>query len=118
MSSRPSALDVRLHELEQRHRACLAAIADCGLVLPGSVGTYTMRCSNLGCHCRADPSTRHGPYTLWTRKVAGKSITIRPGPDKAAQFKEWNRNMRRLSKCVQELQALGVEAAQALLDAS
>lgn len=114
----PPPLDVRLRQLRQRHHDCLAALADCDLVLPGTVGTYARRCANLGCHCRADPPQLHGPYTLWTRPVDGKTVTVRVGPDQAAQIQEWRHNMRRLRDCVRELRAIGAEAAQALLDAS
>jgi len=116
-TSKPS-LDDRLNQLRQRHRDCLATLADGDLVLPGTVGTYSHRCANLGCHCRADPPRLHGPYTVWTRPVNGKTVTVHLSPDQAAQIQEWSHNMRRLRECVRELRAIGAEAAQAFLDAS
>ena len=29
------------------------------------------------CRCKGDPPRLHGPYYLWTRKVAAKTVTVR-----------------------------------------
>lgn len=117
--SRPVlTFDARLCQLEERHQALLAEIVGLGLCLRGTIGTYAQRCGKPDCHCHADPPRLHGPYSLWTRKVASKSVTVHLRPNQVAQLQAWNRNMHRLDRCVRELQALGYEAAQAFLDAS
>ncbi len=51
---------------------------------------------------------------LWTRKVAGKTVTVRLRPEQLPQAEAWHANWRRLRPTVDDLQALGLEAAQAL----
>jgi hypothetical protein len=72
------------------------------------------RCGNPGCRCHADPPLLHGPYYIWTRKVAGKTVTAQLKPEYAAFCKDWNRNMRLLDRTVRQLQALGLRAATVL----
>ena len=86
-------------------------MADLGLVLRGTIAQRMNRCGNPTCRCKADPPTLHGPYPVWTRKVAGKTVTVVLRPDQAALCQEWNRNMRKLDRIVQRMQALGLQAA-------
>ncbi len=104
-----------LRRLERRHQVMLEEIIDLGLVLRGTIGARMMRCGTPGCRCKADPPKLHGPYYLWTRKVAGKTVTVRLDPDQAARCQEWTRNMRRLDHLVKDLQKLGLQAADALI---
>ena len=53
----------------------------------------------------------HGPYRQWTRKVAGKTVTVRLSPKQADRLKDWNHNMRKLDRIVRQLQAIGLRAA-------
>ena len=106
-----AAVDSSLRGLEDRHRAALATVATLGLVLRGSIARRLTRCGNPGCRCHADPPMLHGPYYIWTRKVAGKTVTAQLKPEHAALFKDWNRNMRKLDRTVRHVQALGLQAA-------
>ena len=69
------------------------------------------RCGNPTCRCKADPPLLHGPYHVWTRKVAAKTVTVVLGPEQAALCQEWRRNMRKLDRIVRELQTIGLRAA-------
>jgi hypothetical protein len=112
--SRRTTLPARhaaLHRLEQRHRALLAELADIGLVLRGSIAQRLMRCGQPTCRCKLDPPVLHGPYYVWTRKVAAKTVTAQLAPEKAAYCLAWNQNMRKLDRIVHQLQALGLQAA-------
>lgn len=111
---RPS-LDATLQRLEQRHRTLLREIDGIGQVLRGTIGARRMRCGQPTCRCKADPPRLHGPYYLWTRKVAGKTVTVRLTAEQAARCQHWTRNMRRLDRLVKELQALGLRAANAVV---
>ncbi len=111
---RPVSVDSSLRRLETRHRALLAGVADLGLVLRGSIARRLTRCGNPTCRCRADPPMLHGPYYIWTRKVAGKTVTAQLKPEYAARCLDWNRNMRKLDRTVRQLQALGLRAAALL----
>ncbi len=109
-----SAFDFSLQRLEQRHRALLAELVEIGLVLRGSIGHRLARCGQPGCRCKADPPELHGPYYVWTRKVAGKTVTVHLTAEHAARCQEWNGNMRRLDRLVKALQDVGLRAARAV----
>ena len=100
-----------LNRLELRHRALLSELADTGLVLRGSIARRMTRCGQSTCCCKASPPRLHGPYYLWTRKEAGKTVTAQLTPEQAALFQDWSRNMRRLDRIVRALQAIGLKAA-------
>ena len=103
-----------LERLEIRHRALLSELAGIGLVLRGSIAKRMTRCGQPTCRCKASPPRLHGPYYLWTRKVAGKTVTTQLTPVEAALCQAWSRNMRRLDRIVRELQAVGLKAARAV----
>jgi len=111
---RTAAVDSSLRRLEDRHRAVLAEVATLGLVLRGSIARRLTHCGNPGCRCHADPPLLHGPYYIWTRKVAGTTVTAQLKPEDAALCTAWNRNMRKLDRTVRQLQALGLRAATLL----
>ena len=100
-----------LERLEERHRALLGELQDIGLVLRGSIAHRLARCGNPTCRCKANPPMLHGPYYMWTRKVAGKTVTAVLSPEHAARCKEWSRNMRKLDRIVRKLQDIGLRAA-------
>ena len=114
----PTSLDRSLHRLEARHRTLRRDLDRIGLVLRGTIGKRMMRCGKPTCSCRADPPALHGPYYLWTRKVAAKTVTARLTPQQAALLQRWTRNMRQLDRLVRTLQALGLRAANAVTGAS
>ena len=111
---RTASVDASLRGLEDRHRTALATLATLGLVLRGSIARRLTRCGNPGCRCHADPPLLHGPYYIWTRKVAGKTVTAQLTPEDAARCKDWNRNMRLLDRTVRQLQVIGLRAATVL----
>ncbi len=103
-----------LERLELRHRALLSELANLGLVLRGSIARRMTRCGQPTCGCKASPPRLHGPYYLWTRKVAGKTVTAQLTPEQAVFCQAWNRNMRRLDRIMRELQSIGLKAALAV----
>lgn len=100
------------HAPEHRRRELLAQLADLGFCLPGSLNTRHMRCGNPRCRCKADPPQLHGPYTYWTRKVAGRTVAQLLSPEQADRYQPWIDNDRRLRQIVSELQALAIQTAQ------
>lgn len=112
-----TSINFSLEQLEHRHRALLAELADIGLVLRGSIARRLNRCGNPTCRCKADPPTLHGPYYKWTRKVAGKTVNATLSPEQAARCKEWTRNMQKLDRVVTQLQDVGLRAARLLCGA-
>jgi hypothetical protein len=83
-------------------------LARTDFVLPGSLIQRTTRCGNPNCHCHADPPRQHGPYTQWTRKVAGKTVTRLLTADQLASYEPWLDSQRRLRSLVTELETLSL----------
>jgi hypothetical protein len=88
----------------------MAEIAALGPCLPGSVTERTTACASPGCRCHRDPSLRHGPYRLWTTKVAGKTVTRTLTGEQQAKYQPWIDNKRRLDELTAELEQLSVQA--------
>jgi hypothetical protein len=106
--------DLTVQQIEQRHRLLIRQIAEIGLVLRGTIGTYRTRCGNPRCRCATDSTARHGPYHIWTRKVRGKTVTRMLSAEQAARLRPWTQNMRKLDRLLKNLQDLGLRAAQAI----
>ncbi|MGH7265035.1 MAG: DUF6788 family protein [Candidatus Rokuibacteriota bacterium] len=103
-----------LKQLEARHRALLRQSTALGLVLRGTIGKRFLPCGKPACRCKADPPILHGPYYLWTRKVAGKTVTVRLSAEQMVRCQPWTRNMRTLDRLLRALQAVGLRAAGAV----
>jgi hypothetical protein len=106
-----------LQRIEERHRALLRDILDIGPVLRGTISERKGRCGKPTCRCQTDPEALHGPYHIWTRKEAGKTITVSLRPEQALLCQQWSENMRRLDRLVTALQNLGLSAAKAVRSA-
>ena len=101
-----------------QHRAAAritAELAELGFALPGSVTPGYVTCGNPRCHCAADPPVRHGPYLLWTRTVAGHTVSRHLSQDQYAAYAPWFDANRRARALLRELQAVSVEIAEAEL---
>lgn len=106
--------DTSLRRLEQRHETLLRRLCKLGLVLRGSIGARMLPCGNPKCRCKGDPPRLHGPYYLWTRKVAAKTVTVRLTKEQARRCMRWSRNMRQFDSLVRQIQQLGLRAADAV----
>jgi hypothetical protein len=105
----------KLEELQSRQRELARQILDLGLISQGSVVLRHTYCRTPGCRCHADPPQPHGPYWQWTRYDAGRTITRRLTPPQAALYQEWIANRRRLAGIVAEMEKVGEQAAELLL---
>jgi hypothetical protein len=99
------------HPPSERRRELTAEIADIGFVLPGSVNVVMNRCGKPRCACHADPPRLHGPYTTWTRKIAGKTVTRRLTTEQAERYQPWFEDNRRLRELISQLEALSLQTA-------
>ena len=86
-------------------------LQDTGFILYGTVRKHYMRCGHSGCRCHADPPQLHGPYYDWTRRVYGKTKTVRLTEGQAAMIGEWISGMRRVEKTISEMEKISVQAA-------
>jgi len=68
------------------------------------------RCASQGCKCRADPPEPHGPYYDWTRKVDGKTVSVRLSEEEARTVKEWIANVRRFDEVAGKLEEISARA--------
>lgn len=100
---------------QKRYAALKGAIADLGFFCRGSIVKRFMPCGKPGCRCQAKPPELHGPYYQWTRKVAGKTVTIRLTREQADALEEWIANGRRLDKIITQMQSLSLRIAERLL---
>ena len=86
-------------------------LQDTGFILYGTVRRHYMKCGHKGCKCHADPPQLHGPYYDWTRRVDGKTRTVRLTEDQAGIVKQWISNMRKVEKTIDQMEKISVQAA-------
>jgi hypothetical protein len=91
-------------------KALAEALAEIDGLLPGSVVVRRMRCGKPGCACKADPPVLHGPYTQWTRTVAGRTVTKLLTDEQLARYQPWLDNNRRLKDLVTKLEIVSLQA--------
>ncbi len=99
-------------EYRAERRRIVQAIAKIGPVVPGTLLERTLRCSNAGCHCHAEPPQLHGPYWYWTRKVNQKTVSKLLSAEQVAEYHEWFENERTLRALVAQLEAIGIDAIE------
>jgi hypothetical protein len=100
---------------QKRYEALKGAIADLGFFCRGSIVKRFMPCGKPGCRCQATPAELHGPYYQWTRKVRGKTVTVRLSRKQADALDAWIANGRRLDKIITQMQSLSLRIAERLL---
>ena len=98
--------------LLRRVQACKDALGGIGVVLPGTVTARYVPCGKKGCRCQGRPPKLHGPYHQWTRKVSGKTWTVRLTKEEARIYRGWIRAARHLEGLVAAWHAVGIEAAE------
>lgn len=107
--------DSELARLRRRYRTLAAQIRDLGFIATGSVVERFTVCTAAGCRCHADPPQRHGPYFQHTRKVAGKTVTVRLTAEQAQRYREHIANRRRLDEIITEMDEISNQARDLLL---
>jgi hypothetical protein len=74
-----------------------------------------MPCGKPGCCCQASPPELHGPYYQWTRKVRGKTVTVRLTREEARLLEEWISNGRQLDRIVAQMEAVALRITERLM---
>lgn len=100
-----------------RKRALLLEIDRMGWFLRGSLLQVANRCGKQGCGCKADPPRLHGPYWQWTRKVSGKTVSVRLTDAQAELVRGWIENGRDVERKLAELEALAYQVTDRILAA-
>jgi hypothetical protein len=106
--------DPQLAQLTRRYRALLDEIGQLGFIATGSVIERHTECAAPGCRCHADPPQRHGPYHQYTRKVSGKTVTVRLTAEQAAHYRQQIANRRRLDELIAAMQDISTQARDIL----
>lgn len=102
----------------ERYESLKRAVGDIGLIRRGSLVRRFMPCGKPGCRCQSKRPQLHGPYYQWTRKIHGKTITVRVDRTEARMIQQWIRNGRRLEKLVGEMERVCLRLTERLLRAS
>ena len=100
---------------QQRYEALKRSITDLGLIRHGSLVRRFMPCGKPGCRCQATPPELHGPYYQWTRKVRGKTVTVRLTEQEAGLLAEWIQNGRQLDKIIANMEAVALRITTRML---
>lgn len=99
----------------QRFEMLKRLVSDLGPLRRGSVVKRFMPCGKQGCCCQARPPQLHGPYYQWTRKIRGKTVTVRLTEQDAQRIREWIANGRQLDRIVTEMEKLSLRMTERLL---
>lgn len=100
---------------QTRYDALKRAVRALGPIRRGSLVRRFMPCGKPGCCCQASPPELHGPYYQWTRKVRGKTVTVRLTREEARLFEEWISNGRQLDKIVARMEAVSLRITERLV---
>ena len=103
---------------EKRFNTLKESLADIGPFRRGTVLRRFVRCGTAGCRCHTDPARRHGPYYEWTRKVKGKTVTVRLTQEQFQLMKQWIANARQLDKIIAEMQRVSDQITEPLFKAA
>lgn len=99
-----------LADYERAHRELAERLSRIGFLWPGSLTRRYLPCGNPRCACRTDQQARHGPYTYWSTKKEGKTIS-RKLPDEEAQILEkWVANRREAKEILDQMMAISEKA--------
>jgi uncharacterized protein DUF6788 len=100
---------------QQRYDELKRSIGKLGLIRHGSLVRRFMPCGTLGCRCHDDPPQLHGPYYQWTRKVHGKTVTVRLTEQQAQVLAEWIDNGRQLNEILGQMEAVALRITNRVL---
>jgi hypothetical protein len=103
----------RLDRWEADYVDLKRSLLDLGYICPGSVVERYVPCGKSNCCCMANPNDRHGPYYEWSRKVRGKTITVRLPKEQAALYEEFTKNNQKLRKVCDRMKSISIKVAHA-----
>ena len=102
-------------DLPRNYQQLRLALARIGYFRRGTLLTRLMPCGKPGCACKASPPRLHGPYHQWTRKVDGKTVTVRLSAQQAELLEGWIAAGRELDRIVFEMERISMEETERLL---
>lgn len=102
-------------DLQEDYEALKRALTGVGYFRRGSLVKRFMPCGKPSCACQASPPSLHGPYYQWTRKVRGKTVTVRLTREQAARLARWIATGRQLDRIIAQMERLSLRATDRLL---
>ena len=102
-------------ELPQTYQQLQHALGRVGYFRRGTLLKRFMPCGKPGCACQASPPRLHGPYYQWTRKVGGKTVTVRLTREQADLLAVWIATGRELDRIIAQMERLSLRATDRLL---
>lgn len=115
MGGRQGDLERRLRRYEVERAKLGERMSQVGFIKQGTVRRRLLSCGQAKCKCQTDASARHGPYTYWTTKVRGKTVSRLLDQGTADLYELWIANRRQLEKVLLELKALSEKTERAIL---
>lgn len=103
------------NNLAQHYQELQRALSQLGYFRRGTLLKRLMACGKPGCACQASPPRLHGPYYQWTRKVGGKTVTVRLTHEQADLLEGWIATGRELDKIIAQMERLSLRATDHLL---
>jgi len=104
-------------DFQQRYDTLKRSLADIGYFRRGSLVRRFTLCGKAGCACQASPPSPHGPYFQWTRKVRGKTVTVRLTREQATELARWIEAGRELDRVIGAMEKLSLRATERALQA-
>jgi hypothetical protein len=101
--------------LEKQYEALKRSLAGLGYFRRGSLVRRFTFCGKPGCACQATPPSPHGPYYQWTRKVRGKTVTVRLTREEADHLASWIATGRELERIIAQMERVSLRATDRLL---
>ncbi len=101
-------IDEYIREFED----CRRELNEIGFILKGSIIKHYTKCRSPTCRCMKDLDYRHGPYYDWTRKVKGKTVTIRLSEEEADILKEWAENKKQFYEIIKRMEMITLDAVK------
>jgi len=102
-------------DLLHQFRTLQNALGQLGYFRRGTLLKRFMPCGKPGCACQGSPPRLHGPYYQWTRKVEGKTVTVRLTPEQADLLATWIASGREMERIIAEMERLSLLATDRLL---
>lgn len=100
---------------KRRYEKLKRSVVAIGYFRYGSLVRRFMPCGKTGCRCQASPPQLHGPYYQWTRKVGGKTVTVRLSKQEATLLQTWTANGRHLDRILAKMERVSHRATDKLL---
>jgi len=102
-------------DLPQNYQQLQRTLSRVGYFRRGTLLERFMPCGKPGCACQGSPPRLHGPYYQWTRKVDGKTVTVRLTREQADLLAVWIATGRELDKIIAQMERISLHDTDRLL---